>query len=245
MSYTPNTFPFALPHIEWYPRRIRAYLGGKTIVDSRNAKLVWEIPDYPYYYFGENELPKSGIKVAEESAQKVVYDIEIGGKKAPKSLILYREGGLKGLFTVVWESTDHWFEEDEEVFVHPKDPYKRADVLQSSRHVRVEVDGIEVANTRSPRFLYETMLPVRTYIPKVDCRLELFEGSELVTRCPYKGEANYYHINLPNQKHENYVWWHKIPVLESSLLKGYVSFLDEKVDIWIDGVKQTRPETGV
>ena len=60
------------------------------------------------------------------------------------------------------------------------------DVLQSSRHIRVLVDGVEVANTTKPRLLFETSLPVRTYIPKTDVRMDLLAPTDLTTACPYK-----------------------------------------------------------
>ncbi|KAF8711476.1 hypothetical protein AX14_013279 [Amanita brunnescens Koide BX004] len=186
MVFSSDSGFFTIPHIEAYPRRIRAYFGGECIIDTRAAKLVWETVKFPYYYFNEEELPKKSLKLVDETTEKAVYDVDIDGKKALGSLTLYRSGDLKGLFTIKFSVVDHWFEEDEEVFVHPKDPYKRVDVLQSSRHVRVEINGVEVANTRAPRFLYETMVPIRTYIPKVDCNLELLEVSDLTTKCPYK-----------------------------------------------------------
>lgn len=140
---------------------------------------------------------------------------------------------------------------------------QRVDVLQSSRHVRVELDGIELANTSKPRLLFETLLPVRTYIPKTDCRLELFENSVLETQCPYKvcdpsipksfhniqllavqGIANYYSIRLPSTTSlaKDIVWSYRTPLAAVAEIRGYVAFYDEKVDVWVDGVKQERPK---
>ena len=133
-------------------------------------------------------------------------------------------------------------------------------MLQSSRHVRVEVDGVEVANTHKPRLLFETSLPVRTYIPKTDCRLDLLEPSELKTACPYKvsvpnfqshldrsliqGEASYYSVRLPDGSlAKDIVWWYLSPLAECNQIKGFAAFYDEKVDVWVDGVKQERPKT--
>ena len=59
-----------------------------------------------------------------------------------------------------------WFEEDVEIYVHPKDPYKRVDILASSREVRVEMGGREVARSRGGCWLFETGLPVRYYLEK-------------------------------------------------------------------------------
>ncbi|KAF8632381.1 hypothetical protein AX15_001891 [Amanita polypyramis BW_CC] len=236
-----NSFP-PTPYVEGYPRRVRAYFGGKCLIDTRSGKLGWQTKYYPNYFFNADELPKENVKLVEQSKEKDIYDVEVNGKKAERSLTLFHEGGFRGLFTITQRTMDHWFEEDAEVFVHPKDPYKRVDVLQSSQHVRIEINGVEVANTRRPRFLYETMLPNRTYIPKLDFRIDLLEASDLTTRCPYKGTANYYHVVLPSQeKIENVIWWYKTPLPESVDIKGSLAFYDERVDVWIDGKLQPRP----
>ncbi|KAF8643268.1 hypothetical protein AX16_009152 [Volvariella volvacea WC 439] len=236
---------FTLPHIEDSPKRVRVLFGGKWIIDTRDAKLVWEKPNYPLYFFHQQELDKQSLEFKQDTPNGAVYDIVVDGKRAPSAVTCYNDGALAGLLNIRFSAVDAWFEEDEQIFVHPKDPYKRVDVLQSSRHVRVEVSGVEVANTRSPRFLYETSLPVRTYIPKIDCRLDLMKPSDLRTQCPYKGEANYYHVRLPSSgdQIDNIVWWYPNTTLECAAIRGYVAFYDEKVDVWIDGVKQSRPHT--
>ncbi|EEB91050.1 hypothetical protein MPER_10661, partial [Moniliophthora perniciosa FA553] len=173
------------------------------------------------------------------------YDIVVGKHTAPQAATVFTQDKLAGLLKIDFRAMNAWFEEDEQVFVHPKDPYKRVDVLQSSRHVRVEINGVEVANTHKPRFLYETGLPVRTYIPKTDCKVSLFAPSDLTTQCPYKGTANYYNIfTSPNESPaSNVVWWYRNPNLECAAVQVFVAFYDEKVDVWIDGEKQERPQT--
>lgn len=134
-------------------------------------------------------------------------------------------------------------------------------MLQSSRHVRVVVNDVEVANTTKPRLLFETSLPVRTYIPKTDCRMDLLVPSDLTTQCPYKvrshhgraaltthpprpvqGVANYYSVKIPDGSLvRDIVWWYRTPQLECAEIRGYVAFYDEKVDVWVDGILQERP----
>ncbi|GJJ08994.1 hypothetical protein Clacol_003215 [Clathrus columnatus] len=236
---------FSLPHVENSLRRIRVFHEGVYLVDSKNAKLVWLHADYPYYWFPESELPKDYLKPTQLGNKDVtIYDLVLGSQsREPQEVIRHHHTGkLTGLFTIEFDKVDMWFEEDEEILVHPKDPYKRADVLQSKRHVRIEVNGVEIANTTSPKLLFETSLPVRTYIPKTDCRLDLLKPSTLKTSCPYKGEASYYHVQTPSGLVEDIVWWHPITTLDILPIKGYVAFYDEKVDVWVDGVKQERPE---
>ena len=95
---------------------------------------------------------------------------------------------------------DAWYEEDEQVFVHPRGPYKRVDVLKSSRHVQVLVDGEKVADTRRPRLLFETGLPTRFYFPREDVRTEILIPSSTTTRCPYKGTASYYSVRIGDRR---------------------------------------------
>ncbi|KAK7463467.1 hypothetical protein VKT23_006817 [Stygiomarasmius scandens] len=243
--------PFTKPHVEISPRRIRVLYGGKFIVDTRKARLVWEHPYYPIYYFLSSDVPSEFLDADTKQTTPegtTVCDVVSGSLRAPGAATIFPESHsdkeIAGLTKITFSAVHAWFEEDEQIFVHPKDPYKRVDVVQSSRHVRVEVNGIEVANTHKPRFLYETSLPIRTYIPKTDCRLDLLVPSTLTTACPYKGTANYYNVLLSkDQKVENIVWWYRNPNLECAAINGFVAFYDEKVDVWIDGEKQERPST--
>ena len=110
---------------------------------------------------------------------------------------------------------DEWFEEDEPVYVHPRDPYTRVDALPSSRHVRVEVGGVEVANSHRPVILFETGLPARYYLPMTDVRLDLLRPTDLRTSCPYKGTAEYWSVVLGDEVHENVVWGYRTPLPET------------------------------
>ncbi|KAJ7364192.1 hypothetical protein DFH08DRAFT_838555 [Mycena albidolilacea] len=240
--------PFTDAHIEDSPKRIRVLFGGEFVVDTRKAKLVWENKYYPTYFFPHSELSQEYLQLASEHPTNGdTYDLIIASKKAPGAVTMYSSPShqhLNGLLKITFRDADAWFEEDEQIFVHPKDPYKRVDVLNSSRHIRIEVDGIEVASTRSPKLLYETGLPVRSYIPKTDCRLDLLVPSELTTACPYKGDAHYYHIQVsPEKRLENVVWWYRNPNLECAAINGLVAFYDEKVDVFVDGEKQAHPKS--
>ncbi|KAI5115830.1 hypothetical protein M0805_009640 [Coniferiporia weirii] len=237
---------FSKPHVEASQKRVRVLFGGKWIVDTKAAKLVWK-RYYPTYFFSISDVPQtyllqSGPSV--EGAAIVTYDVVAGDKVAKSAAVVYGQdaGALSGLVEIDFRSMDGWFEEEEEIFDHPKDPYKRVDVLQSARHVRIEVNGVEVANTHRPRLLFETGLSARTYIPKTDCRMDLLEPSDLTTSCPYKGVASYYSVRLPNggNLHENIVWWYRNPIMECIDIKGYLAFYDEKVDVWVDGEKQEK-----
>ena len=150
---------------------------------------------------------------------------------------------LRELIRLEWNAIDAWFEEDEEVFTHARDPHTRIDILASSRHVRVQLEGVTIAESTSPRLLFETGLPVRYYVPKTHVRMELMERGELVTHCPYKGSAESWAVRAGGQLHENMAWSYPAPLPESQKIAGLMAFYNEKLDLFIDGVRQERPKT--
>ncbi len=138
---------------------------------------------------------------------------------------------------------DAWFEEDEEVYVHARDPYTRIDVLPSSRTIRVEVDGVVVAESNRSSFLFETGLPVRYYLPKTDVDFEYLEPTDTSTACPYKGTARYWSVNTTGTTHHDVAWGYDTPLQESQDVAGLVAFYNEKLDIYIDDVLESKPKT--
>ncbi|KAI0076214.1 DUF427-domain-containing protein [Panus rudis PR-1116 ss-1] len=236
----PSFFP--LPHVEDSKKRVRVLFGGKYIVDTKQSKLVWIKPFYPLYFFNSDEIPSSYLTESLRSDEHIIYDLAVGNRIAERSVKKYLTGDLKGLINIEFSAADAWFEEDDQIFVHPKDPYKRVDVLQSSRHIRVELNGVELANTTKPRLLFETGLPVRTYIPKTDVRMDLLVPSQTTTKCPYKGTASYYNVKLPDGSGaDDIVWWYPVALPECDQVKGFAAFYDEKVDVYVDGELQKRP----
>jgi uncharacterized protein (DUF427 family) len=139
---------------------------------------------------------------------------------------------------------DQWFEEDEPVAVHARDPYVRIDALASSRHVEVSVDGVVIADSTRPTVLFETRLPPRFYLPLPDVRLDLLRPSDTVTHCPYKGSATYWSVELPDgTRHPDLFWTYRAPLPESQKVAGLAAVWTEKVDLRLDGVAQERPRT--
>jgi uncharacterized protein (DUF427 family) len=137
-----------------------------------------------------------------------------------------------------WNSMDAWFEEDEQVFTHPRDPYTRVDILPSSRHIQIEVDGVTIGESSKPMLLFETNLPVRYYLPKTHVRMDLLRPSERVSHCPYKGEAEYWSLQVGDEVHADLAWSYRTPLPESQGIAGLISFYTEKVDLYVDGVLQ-------
>ncbi|GAA0224075.1 DUF427 domain-containing protein [Actinomadura nitritigenes] len=237
--------------IEQGGKRIRAYLGGNLVADTIAPVLVWEIPYYPTYYIPaadvRAELVEDGSGDRSPSrGDATAYTVKVDGAEAPGAAVRYLESPveeLRGLVRLDWGAMDAWFEEDEEVFVHPRNPYTRVDVLASSRRVRVEVDGVTVAESSSPRLLFETGLPVRYYLPKTHVRMDLLEHTDTATHCPYKGTAEYWSVRANGKVHEDLAWSYPTPLEESRKVAGLVCFYSEKVDIYVDGVLQERPKS--
>ncbi len=138
---------------------------------------------------------------------------------------------------------DHWYEEDEEVFVHPRDPYHRVDILDSSRHVKVTVNGEVVAETDHPKLLFETGLPPRYYIPPEDVTKEALVPIVKQTQCPYKDVASYYSVEAGGGRVEDPVWYYPVPIPAAGEIKDHLCFFNEQVDLEVDGEKQERPQT--
>jgi uncharacterized protein (DUF427 family) len=232
-------------------KRVRAFLGGEVVADTARAMLVWEVPYYPTYYFPVDDVradlrPDGGTLHSPSRGDGRTFTVRAGGREAPGAALRYEDSPiaeLRDLVRLDWHAMDAWFEEDEEVFTHPRDPYTRVDILASSRHVRVEVDGETVAESSSPRLLFETGRPVRYYLPKTHVRLDLLIPTETVTHCPYKGRAEWWSVRTPNAVREDLAWSYRTPLPESQKIAGLVAFYNEKVDIYVDGARQERPRT--
>src|SRR6185312_4046814 len=141
--------PAQVTFVEVHPRRVRGMSGGETVVDSERVRLVYRTGRLPHFAF-----PAEDVHVAAES-----------------------EPAVDGYVTVRWGAVETWLEEDDEIIVHPRDPYHRIDVLNTSRHIVVRVAGEEVARSQTARILFETALPQRYYLPRDDVRMEWLSRS--------------------------------------------------------------------
>lgn len=232
-------------------KRVRGYLAGQIVFDTRNPFLVWEIPHYPAYYIPARDvratLVASDRRDASPSRGEARYfHVNVGARTAENAAWRYPESPLDALRDLVrfeWDALDEWLEEDEPVYVHPRDPYKRVDVLASSRHVEVVVKGVKVADSRQPRILFETGLPPRYYVPFGDIRLDVLVPSATQTRCPYKGTATYWSVRVEGDLFPDLVWTYRSPFPESQKIAGLAAFYNEKVDLYVDGELHPRPRT--
>jgi uncharacterized protein (DUF427 family) len=249
-----NEQPAARVKLMHSPKRVRVYFGGEYVADSKKTVLVREKGHILTYYFPRKDVR---MDLFEKSAhqrelhglgQATYWSVKTGRKEAKNAAwsVEKAEQGvneIEGYVAFKWRQMDGWFEEDEQIFTHPRDPNVRIDTIQSSRHVRVVIDGETVAETNRPVLLFETGLPVRYYIPKVDVRMELLEPSKTHSECPYKGIASYYSVKVGDQVAEDVVWYYPFPYPEVSKIQNLLCFYNEKVDLYVDGQKEERPKT--
>lgn len=209
-------------------RWVRGTRGEDTIVDSRRALLVWEAGKrVPIYAFPADDVPFGSD--------------DDGALLGVRS---FDDPDLAGYLTIAWNSLDHWFEEDEEIFVHPRSPYTRVDALRATRRVTVELDGVVLAESSSPVLVFETGLPVRYYLNRTEIDEAHLVPSDTVTRCPYKGTTTaYWTAEVGNRREPDVAWSYDFPTRQLLPIAGLVAFYNERVDLVVDGRRLVRPRT--
>jgi len=252
---TAPDYPQSIPEagrIEPVPRRIRATLAGRTVLDTVNAIYVWEWPHFPQYYIPVGDISADAL-AGDGHEQRLsrgvtsVHDLRAGALERSRAVHVYTQATderLVGMARVDWDALDAWYEEDEQVFVHPRDPYSRVDALRSTRRVRVELEGVVLAESSSPVLVFETGLPTRYYLNRTEVAFEHLVPSDTVTACPYKGRTGaYWSVRVGEQLHPDLAWSYEFPTRELAPIADLVAFYNEKVDTILDGVLMPRPHT--
>ncbi|MFC8342568.1 DUF427 domain-containing protein [Streptomyces sp. NPDC057280] len=241
----------------WEPseRWVRGRKGEVTVVDSRHPVLVWEpgVP-VPLYAFPRAEVREDLLRPAKNppmgthTGSQIFYDLGVDGDLLENAAWTFPAADLADHIAFEWfrrvgRGLDHWYEEEEEIFIHPRDPHKRVDAIASSRHVVVEIDGTVVADTHRPVLLFETGLPTRYYIPREDVRLDLLTPTDHHTGCPYKGTAEYWSWQGGTDIPSNLVWSYPEPLPAVGAIQGLLAFYNEAVAITVDDELLERPVT--
>jgi uncharacterized protein (DUF427 family) len=239
-------------HVEPVPRRIRATLGGETVFDTTRARYVWEWPAYPQYYIPLADV-RAEFLVSENHTQPgprgIVerHALRVGDTERPHAARVLRDSPVEGLSATVrfeWAALDAWYEEDERVFVHPRNPYARVDALRSTRTVRVELEGMALAESPSPVMVFETGLPTRYYLNRTEVDFGHLVATDTVTECPYKGTTSgYWSVKTGDTVHRDLAWSYDFPTRQLLPIAGLIAFYNEKVDLFIDGRPLERPVT--
>ena len=202
--------PEHVVYVEPWPRRVRAFANGEPIVDSERTVLVHESGRLPHYAFP-------------------AADVFVAAKAEPE---------VEGYVTVPWPSAERWLEEDEEVIVHPRDPYHRIDVVRSSRLVQVRLAGEQIAESARSQILFETGLAPRYYLPVDDVRMDALEPAELRTGCPYKGWARYWDAATGSGRAPAVAWSYPDPLPEATAIEELLCFFQERpeLEVLVDAV---------
>lgn len=229
--------------IERSPKRLRALLGGRLVFDTYRPALVWERRPSPTYYVEHEDVvarleATGSVEHHGGLGDATTFDVHVGGRVARGAARVFERSAHEALRSLVrfeWDALDEWLEEDEPVYVHPRSPYVRVDVLASSRLVVLRLDGHEVARSDQPRILFETGLRPRYYLPLAHVHTELLVPSSTVTRCPYKGTASYWSLELGGRRYDDYAWCYRSPLPECAKIAGLICFFDERMELSVDG----------
>lgn len=241
-------------------KRIRAAVGGGTVVDTTRALLVWEPRRItPSYAVPAEDIQAQlepaeagatppegilhpGIPFATHSTEGEPVALDVGADEPRPAGFRLADPDLAGYVLLDFKGFDAWYEEDEEIVSHARDPFHRVDIRRSSRPVRVELGGVLLAESSTPTIVFETLLPVRFYLPRTDLRAEA-EPSPKRTRCAYKGEASHWSFPAAGPEATDLAWSYEEPLPDAAPLAGLVAFYDELVDITLDGRPRERPRT--
>ena len=224
-------------------------LGDAIVAQSDRAQLLVQYGPggLPTYYLPETDVIDGALVDEEAVDGQRTWTVQVGGKRAERAAWTHADPGgalaaLADHVTFSWRQLE-WYEEDERVVMHARDPHHRVDTLHSSRRVQVLVGGQVVADSVRPLLLFETTLPTRYYLPFEDVRTGFFEGSDATSVCPYKGRARYWSIRVGDSFVKDGAWSYPDPIRENPKVRDLVAFFQERVDIVVDGVGLTRPAT--
>ena len=248
-------------------KRVRVSLAGEPVADTRDARLVWEprrvVPAYAVPVAGlRAQLVPAGAESGDEEAgfrlpnlssrpvldpsipfavhtcPGVVFDVIAGEETGARAAFRPDDPDLADYVILEFDAFE-WREEDEQIVSHPHDPFGRIDVLRSSRPVRIEHDGRLLAESTRPMLLFETLLPVRFYLPREDVVVRL-EPSDKATYCAYKGRASYF--SIPDGP-QDVAWTYHEPLHDAEPVRDRICFFDELLDVTVDGERRQRPVT--
>ncbi len=237
------------------PRRVRVKLHGETIADTTKIMLMRETGHVPVYYFPQEDLrmelftPTDHHTHCPYKGDADYWTVGAGGEAEENLAWAYQDPfdeipAIKGYVGFYWGRMDSWWEEDEEIFGHARDPLHRVDAILSHRPVRVVLGGETVAETSDARFVFETSHQTRYYIPAADVRMDLLSGSGTLSVCPYKGAASYFSATVGGATYDDIAWSYADPIPECPAIRGLVCFFDENVDAtFVDGEEVPKVET--
>jgi uncharacterized protein (DUF427 family) len=237
-------------------KRLRASLQGETVAETEDGRLVWEprrvVPTYavPESDLAVRLVPAHATDAASppvldprvpfssHTCEGASFDVVTAAGSRAAAAFRPADRDLAGYLVLDFAAFD-WREEDEPIVSHPRDPFHRIDILASGRRVRIELAGRLLAESSRPTLLFETLLPVRFYLPREDLAVEL-APSDTATFCAYKGRAGY--LSVPGGP-ADVAWTYPEPLHEAEPVRDLIAFFNERVDVIVDGRRQDRPIT--
>lgn len=203
--------PEGVAYVEPFRRRVRGLVGGRAVVDSERALLVHRPGRPPIWAFPAADV--DGVV---------------------SSPVLEAEGHVE----VAWDAVDAWYQEEDEIRLHAPNPYHRVEILRSSRHLRAEVAGVVLVDTRDTVAVFETALEPKLYVARDHVRMDLLVPSPTVTHCPYKGDASYWSARVETGGEvvevADVAWSYDDPLPESTAIAGLLSFDATRADLTHD-----------
>lgn len=239
--------PDVVLYWEDFPKRVRVVFNEEMIADSRRVKALHESGHLMTFYFPREDVDMSRLEATDHSTDcphkgtASYWTVRVGGRVAENAIWSYEDPissapPMGGYMAFVYEKMDAWYQEEEEIYAHPRDPYHRVDVHRSSRHVVVRHDGAVIAESDRPWMLFETGLPARYYLPPEDVRTDLLKRSETVSQCPYKGDGQHWHLTVEgNLTVEDAGWSLPDPLGEAEQVAEHICFYPNKVDVEVNG----------
>jgi uncharacterized protein (DUF427 family) len=237
---TPG-MPERVLYAEPLRRRLRAELGGSTVVQSDDAVLLFEPGRYPVAYFPLAGFAEGALRQTDHRSQhrdlgdtawfEVIGATRQAARGAWQHVALPAQAAILGdKVALAWRAMDGFYEEDDRILGHAADPYHRIDIRRTSRRLAVRASDRVVADTSNPLVLYESGFAPRWYMPRADVVAEALTQVELQTFCPYKGIASYYDID--GIRHA--AWSYRTPFDEMAAIGDLVSFEPDKVEVILD-----------
>ena len=234
--------PARVLYAEPLRRRLRAELGGQTVVQSDHAVLLFEPGRYPVAYFPIEDFADGALVATDHRSthddlgETAWFEVAGGTRSAARGAWQHvalpeHAAILEGKVALAWRAMDAFHEEEDRILGHAADPYHRIDVRHSSRHLVVRAGDRVVADTKSPLVLYESGFAPRWYVPRGDDVAETLTLVEQQTFCPYKGIASYYDIDGTRQA----AWSYRAPIDDMAAIGDLVSFEPDRVEVTLDG----------
>ena len=231
---------------EPWPRRMRAELNGRTVLDSTGGVIVYRTGSFPSHYFPIADFDPVALEPAGADVDgRQRWTLRVGGRLAEAAVqgptddlaALGAASPVREFATLDFGAVDRWFEEDEPLYAHIRDPYHRVDVRASHRRVQARLGDTILCDSGRPKMLFETALPTRFYVPFADVALQYLTLSDTISECPYKGDGQHWNVTVGDITVKDAAWSLPHPLPEGLAAAEHVCFYNDRVEVTVDGLR--------